>query len=109
MNYIEAVKHYNRIVKLIGSKRCVKIVFDDNDHFLEINDKSERDLHSLCKDLFYILLNPNDDMSERAIMRLKGAYEVYKSMQSAILFNPTIEYVEKPFIIGPTLRIRQDL
>lgn len=105
MNYIEAVKHYNRIVKLIGSKRDVKIVFDDNDHFLDINDKSVCDLRFLYKDLFYIILKPNGDMFERAIMRLKGAYEVYKSMQFAILFNPTIEYVEKPFIIGPTLRI----
>lgn len=109
MNYIEAVKHYNRIVKLIGSKRCVKVVFDDNDHFLEINDKSECDLHSLCKDLFYIMLNPNDDMSERAIMRLKGAYEAYVSIQSAILSNPITEYVRRPYIISPTLRTRQDL
>ena len=106
MNYIEAVKHYNRIVKLIGSKRCVKVVFDDNGHFSEINDKSVCDLRFLYKDLFYIILKPNDDMLERAIMRLKGAYEAYVSIQSAILSNPITEYVRRPYIISPTLRIR---
>ena len=109
MNYIEAVKHYDEIVKLIGSKRNVKIVFEDKDHFLEIYDKSMCDLRSLCKDLFHIILKPNDTLSERTIILLKGVYEVYQSMEPAILSNPTSEYVKRPFIVVPRSRIRQDI
>ena len=104
MTYFEAAKHYNRVVKLLGSKKDVKIVFFNGENFRDI-EYCKQNVNFFCKDSFQVILIPNgptpDTLSEHTKSHLKGEYEIYKSTISAVIavYMPT--YVFEPFKVVP--------
>lgn len=111
MNYIEAVKHYSKIVKLLGSKRGVRIVVFDNrsKSYLEFDAcKSTCKLSTLTKGDFRIILEADGrisyNISERTEMHLKGEYEIYKSNFPVLLTSGEVPDFDFPFIAFPLKR-----
>lgn len=111
MNYFEVVKHYNRIVKLLGSKKGVRIVIFDirNKNYLEFDtSESKCKLPILMKSDFRIILEADGltphDISERTVMHLKGEYEVYKSTIPAFLISGKVPEFDYPFMACPLKR-----
>lgn len=109
MNYIEALKHYNRIVKLLGSKRGVRIVVFDtrSKSYLEFDAcESTCKLSTLTKGDFGIILVADGrisyDISERTEMHLKGEYKIHKSTFPVLLTSvPDFDF---PFMAFPLKR-----
>lgn len=108
MNYIEAVKHYNRIVKLLGSKRGVRIVVFDtrSKSYLEFDAcKSTSKLSTLTRGDFRIILEADGcisyDISKRTEMHLKGEYEIHKSTIPALLTSGKVSDFDFPFMAFP--------
>lgn len=111
MNYFETLNHYNRIVKLLGSKKGVRIVvFDTRSRsYLEFDAcESTCKLSTLTRGDFNIILDADGptpyDISERTEMHLKGEYEIYKSAIPALLTSGEVPDFDFPFIAFPLKR-----
>lgn len=111
MNYFEVLKHYNRIVKLLGSKvGVIMAVFDTRSKsYLEFDVcESTCKLSILTKGDFRIFLEADRptpyDISERTVMHLKGEYEVFKSNIPALLTSGEVPDFDFPFMAFPLKR-----
>lgn len=111
MKYFETLKHYNRIVKLLGSKKGVRIVvFDTRSRsYLEFDAcESTCKLSTLTRGDFNIILEADGrisyDISERTEMHLKGEYEIYKSNFPVLLTSGEVPDFDFPFMVFPLKR-----
>ena len=110
MTYFEAAKHYNRVVKLLGSKKDVKIVFFNGGNFQDI-EYCKQNVNFFCKDSFQVILIPNgttpNTLSEHTKSHLKGEYELYTSAISAVVAGYIPTYVYAPFKVVPLSYLRR--